>query len=224
MLLYPGVMLLQLTLKVMNKLWLMDNWFVIYSVSHYLPLLYGPLAYLFVKDIVKRRHFKSKAILHFLPFFFVLVITFLAQAEMFSAAFGAVLYNSHIRLSILSASLIACHILAFRSWQQQRLSLQHYFSESRFIQMNWLRNFVLLSFIICGLVVAALYLLYINYPSGHGYRYGFTALAIFMYWISYTALKQPSIFSVIKGNAETANDHFPKLVVYRPVKNMPVPN
>ena len=216
--LYFGVMLLQLTLKVMNKLWLMDNWPILYSVSHYLPLLYGPLAFLFIKDIIERRQFNLKAILHFLPFFFIVVITALAQSEISSVDFVSILYNPHIRLSILSLSLIIYHILAFRGWKQHRLSLQHYFSDTRFIQMNWLRNFVQLSFIVCSLVVAALYLLYVNYPSGHEYRYGFAGLTVFIYWISYTALKQPAIFSVIKGHAETAIDHIPKLVVHRPVK------
>jgi len=50
LLLYLGTILLQLTLKVMNKLWLMDHWPVLYNMSHYLPLLYGPLVYLFVKQ------------------------------------------------------------------------------------------------------------------------------------------------------------------------------
>ncbi|MEP6595064.1 MAG: helix-turn-helix transcriptional regulator [Ginsengibacter sp.] len=84
--------------------------------------------------------------------------------------------------------------------------------------MNWLRSFVLLSFIVCALVVAALYLLYINYPGGHEYRYGFAILSIFIYWISYTALNQPVIFSIVKGHADTNNDYFTKLVVHRPAK------
>lgn len=142
LLFYLGAMLLQLTLKVMNKLWLMDNWSMLYSVSHYLPLLYGPLAFLFVKDIVEQKHLNSKVIFHFLPFFFIVLITALLQSEMALVPFGNILYNPHIRLTILSASLITYHILAFRGWQQHRLSLQHYFSETRFIQMNWLRNFV----------------------------------------------------------------------------------
>ena len=127
LLLYLGAMLLQLTLKVMNKLWLMDNWSMLYSVSHYLPLLYGPLAFLFVKDIVERKHFSSKVILHFLPFFFFVVITSLAQFEMLPDGIGKFLYNPHFRLTILSASLITYHLLAFRGWQQHRLSFYNPF-------------------------------------------------------------------------------------------------
>lgn len=218
LLLYLGVMLLQLTLKVMNKLWLMDNWSLLYSLSHYMPLLYGPLAYLFVKDCVERKPFNLKNLLHFLPFLFILLVTGMSIYEMIPADFGIIFYNPHIRLSILSLTLITYHILAFRTWQKHRLSLHNHFSDTSRFQMNWLRNFVLLSFAVCTLVVAALYLLYINYPSGHEYRYGFAGLTVFIYWISYTALKQPAIFSVIKGYGEMTHDHIPKLVVHRPVK------
>lgn len=218
LLLYLGVMLLQLTLKVMNKWWLMDNWSLLYSISHYLPLLYGPLAYLFVNDIVKHRHSNPKAILHFLPFFILLVITYLTKSGMIPAIMGGIFYNPHIRLTILFISLISYHGLALRVWSRHKVSLQGYFSDTSRLQMNWLRSFVLLSFIICGLVVAALYLLYINYPSGHEYRYGFAGLTLFIYWISYAALRQPAIFSVIKGHSEISHDRIPTLVIHRQVK------
>ena len=94
----------------------------------------------------------------------------------------------------------------------------HYVSEVNRFQMNWLRRFVLLSFIVGCLVVTSLYLLYIYYPGGHEYRYGFAALCIFIYWISYTALNQPIIFSVVKGHVDTGNKHLPKLIAHWPVK------
>lgn len=46
-----GVMLLRLTIKVMNKLWLMENWNFLYTLTHFLPLLY-----LFVENVIERRH------------------------------------------------------------------------------------------------------------------------------------------------------------------------
>jgi AraC-like DNA-binding protein len=54
-----------------------------------------------------------------------------------------------------------------------------------------------------------------------GYRYWFLALTAFIYWISYSALTQPSIFSVIKGYAGKQDANLPvlpKLVVHRPAK------
>ena len=45
---YILVMLLQITMKVVSKIWLMENMPTLYSLSYRLPLLYGPLAYLMV--------------------------------------------------------------------------------------------------------------------------------------------------------------------------------
>jgi len=216
LLLYMGVMLLQLTLKVMNKLWLMQNWDILYSLSYYLPLLYGPLAWLFVRDLIKHRPFTSKVFFHFLPFFIILFFMWPGTYKLIPPGLGYILFNPLSRLIILSVSLITYHILAFNVWQKHQLLSQDYYSETNRFQMKWLKSFVMLSFFVCLLVVAALYLLYINFPAGHEYRYGFAALSIFIYWISYTALNQPIIFSVIKGNM--GKDDLPKLVIHRPVK------
>ena len=147
LLLYIGIILLQLTLKVMNKLWLMENWGLLYSLSHFLPLLYGPLAWLFVKNLVERRRFTSNILFHFLPYFFILLLTALGEYEMIPSTLENILYNSHIRLALLSGSLITYHMLAFRTWHQRKILQQNYFTEASRFQMNWLRSFVLLSFI-----------------------------------------------------------------------------
>ena len=64
-----------------------------------------------------------------------------------------------------------------------------------------------------------LHLLYINHPRSLPYRYWFAVLTVFIYWVSYTALTQPSVFSVIKGYGKEENPAatvMPKLVVHRP--------
>ncbi|MGK2860718.1 MAG: hypothetical protein ACSLE0_02210, partial [Chitinophagaceae bacterium] len=218
LLLYMGVILLQLTLKVMNKMWLMDNWSSLYLMSHYLPLLSGPLAYLFVKNFVYLNKQTSKASLHFLPFFFIALAIYLGQADLIPAPIENVIYNPHFRLGILLISLSVYHMLSYFVWQRLTISLNHHFYKGHFIQLRWLRPFILFSFITGLLVATALYLLYIYYPYGHQYRFGFSGLTLFIYWISYSALKQPAIFSVIKGQAEIDNDHIPKLVAHKPVK------
>ncbi len=218
LLLYMGVILLQLTLKVMNKMWLMDNWSSLYLMSHYLPLLSGPLAYLFIKNFGYLNKQTSKASLHFLPFFFIALAIYLGQVDLIPAPIENVLYNPYFRLGILLFSLSVYHLLSYFVWQRLTISLNHHFYKGHFIQMRWLRPFILFSFITGLLVTTALYLLYIYYPYGHQYRFGFSGLTLFIYWISYSALKQPAIFSAIKGHAEIDNDHIPKLVAHKPVK------
>ena len=51
LLFYFAVLLMQITLKVMSKGWLMGNWPLLYQASYHLPFLYGPLAFLFARQM-----------------------------------------------------------------------------------------------------------------------------------------------------------------------------
>jgi AraC-like DNA-binding protein len=115
-------------------------------------------------------------------------------------------------------SLAVYHVLAFQVIKKRSLVLKEYFSTNAEAQLNWVRYFTRYSFIVCLLVVTALYLLYINYPAGYQYRFAFVGLSIFIYWTSYTALTQPLVFSVIKGNNDETHGSLPKLTVQMPVK------
>jgi len=58
----------------------------------------------------------------------------------------------------------------------------------------------------------------VHHPKRLPYRYWFAALTVFIYWVSYTALVQPSVFSVIKGYAKdekTFSPEMPRLVIHR---------
>jgi AraC-like DNA-binding protein len=200
LLLFLGTMLLQLTLKVMNKIWLMDNWPVLYTLSHFLPLLYGPLAYLFVKHLVEISPFNLKDSFHFVPFIFLYIVTVIGIHNSLPSGIEFI-FNPLIRFVLLVASIAAYHLLAFKLWHQHMQKLRPYFLDAAAMQLNWVKKFIMVSAIVGMSVASALYLLYINYPGGHQYRYGFVALSICIYWISYSALTNPSIFSVMKGNA-----------------------
>lgn len=217
LLFYLGVILLQLTLKIMSKIWLMQNWPVLYSVSHYLPLLYGPLVYLFAKHLLQRRSFSLKEWLHFIP------VTLLYAAIFFNArnvvpSYTDFVFNPHIRFAILITSVSVYHILAFRLWHKCRHNMQEYFSDAVASQLNWLKQFIIVASVVALVVSVALYLLYLNYPDGHQYRYGFIILSICVYWFSYTALTKPSVFSVDEntGNKSENNLLIPQLKAFKP--------
>jgi len=198
LLLYLGTILLQLTLKVMNKLWLMDHWPVLYNMSHYLPLLYGPLVYLFVKHLLQTRSLSLKESAHFVPYVFLYLITLAGLHNNLPPGIEFI-FNPHTRFTLLVASVVIYHIMAFRLWSQHRQNLDQCFPGNVIIQLNWIKQFIIVSAVVGIIVAAALYLLYINYPHGHQYRYGFVALSIYIYWFSYLALTRPSVFSVVKG-------------------------
>jgi AraC-like DNA-binding protein len=215
LLIYLMVMLLQITLKVMNKLWLMENLGFLYTLAQYLPLLYGPLVYLFVRFMLERRQFNRNVLWHFAPFSCCLLVAILDSYALTPTTLNIIFFNPSIRLAILCFSIIYYHLLSFRTWQQQRA--RSHIVEASFFHLAWLRQFILVSFTVCLLVSAVLYLLYVNYPAGHQYRYGFAGLTVFIYWISYTALSEPVMFSVFKQIPEKP-DHFQNLVVHMPVK------
>src|SRR5690242_5582792 len=82
LLFYFAVLLLQIGLKVTNKLWLMQHWWMLYEISYYLPMLYGPIVFLFVRQSLLKHKFRPVDILHFLPF--LLLVMFLIAFALFS--------------------------------------------------------------------------------------------------------------------------------------------
>ena len=221
LLLYFGVMLLQITLKVMSKSWLWEYWRFFYDISYFLPLLYGPLVFLFTRQLLLNKKFHAADLFHLLPFAFLSLYLLWAGIYLFSNQWVNLFYSRDAGLVMQIISLLIYHGLALQCWQQHKNSLKNYFSETQQLQAKWIRQFIIASLIVCTIIAAAIYLLYINYPRGAEYRYGFVALTVFIYWVSYTALTQPSIFSIIKGNARQEDDVIPfppNLEVHRSVK------
>ncbi len=226
LLLYIGVLILQITLKVMSKVWLMDNWPVIYSFSHYLPLLYGPLIFLFAKHLFQDSSFRSKELIHFLPSAIVLAFFFCDAFNALPQFLAIILFNPFIRLTVIMISLATYHIQAYkiisqpttRNPQPSTLNPQP-LTLSPQPSTTWCRQFVIGSAAVTTVVALALFILYILYPNGQEFRYAFLALSIFIYWLTYSALISPAAFSVIRGNIAPDNSTdftIPTLSVYRP--------
>lgn len=216
LLLYLSVMMLQITLKVMSKVWLMDHWTLLYSISAYLPLLYGPLIYLFVRHLPKDHHVTSRDGIHFIPVVLVFVILALDLYAMLPQILAAVFFHPVFRLSFILLSLVIYHIYAFNIWKNYQtipyLNADNHKSE-------WIKQFIILSLTVTSVIAISMFLLYINYPDGHQYRFGFAGLSLFIYWISYNALSRSTVFAVIDGKNGIEPEHNDSplvLTVYRP--------
>lgn len=221
LLLYFGVLLLQITVKIMSKVWLMENWQLLYGLSYHLPLLYGPLIYLFVRGLVLKKGFKTDEFLHFVPFVILFLYYILYDPNDYNPGMLWIAFNSKGRLLFQLVSLVAYHYMSYKIWAQHKNSLKKYFSAIQQVQMHWVKQFIYASFIVCTIVSITLFVLYVRYPWGHEWRYGFVAVTLFIYWITYTALTQPAVFAVIRGTVnkqEEAAPMIPKLVVYHPGK------
>ena len=218
LLLYFGVMLLQITLKLMSKGWLIDNWKVLYELSYQLPFLYGPFIYLFTRQLVRRRRFQSVDLLHFTPFailvfFFVLGYSY---AESPVVLFPFLL--AKFRLLLQLVSLYLYHWSAFQVLKTHSDYIRRFYPSHQF---SWLKKFIFTSFLVCAAVGILNYFMVVLYPELNYIRPGFLVLTLFIYWITYEALNHPEVFSVIKGYGEdeaVCTENLPRLVVHRPAK------
>jgi AraC-like DNA-binding protein len=205
----------------MSKTWLMNNWTFVYSLSYFLPLLYGPLIFLFTRQVLSPQRTRFTVSLHFVPFALGFLYLMLEQKFDFFHPVINALFRRESGMLVQLASITIYHALAILQWRRHKTSLKNYFSETHRLQVNWIRQLVISSLIVCAIIAVALYLIYVHHPKSLPYRYWFAVLTVFIYWVSYTALVQPSIFTVIKGYAKeemAVSPEMPRLVIHRSAK------
>ena len=216
LLLYFAVMLLQITLKLMSKGWLMDNWKMLYELSYQLPFLYGPLIYLFVRQMAERRRFQMSDLLHFTPFAVLILFFGLGYAYEESPIVLFPFLLAKFRLVLQLLSIYVYH------WFALQCLNSHLASDSYRVtpQGQWLKKFIYASFVVCGTVAVINFCMMILYPHLNYIRPVFLVLTLFIYWISYEAIQNPEVFSVIKGSGQrnSSKDEFSRLIIHRPSK------
>ena len=214
---YFAVMLLQITFKLMNKGWLMENWKVVYELSYQLPFLYGPLIYLFAKQLLQKRSFQRTDLFHFVPsamLVFFLIIGHLND-ESPAVLFPFLLVKFRLLLQI--TSLYLYHWLALQCWIDGR-NTNHRFITTLESKFSWMKRFIYSSFFVCLAIAFLNYFMVVLYPQLDYVRPGFLVLTLFIYWITYEALHHPELFHVIKGYADetfSTADNLPKLIIHR---------
>lgn len=210
LLLYLTAIMLQLTLKVMSKIWLMENWPVLYQFSHWLPLLYGPFIFLFVKHLLQPGLTMKSWLGHFIFPATILAMLFMAGAGLLPGK-AAVFFNPHLRAVLLVTSVLYYHRAASLLVKTPAFVVKNETALHAAVPATWVKQVVLVAMVTSLLIVAALYTLYMLYPLGHGFRYLFSVLSIYIYWFSYKALTNPIAFSVVKGFAKGDTETAPLL-------------
>jgi hypothetical protein len=195
---YLAVMILQITLNVMSKIWLLNNLKPLYTLSYLFPLLYGPLVYLFIKQFLSKKPNKQIDILHFLPFLIVVFYFILGNPYTKPLFILMPFFEPVPRMVIELISLFIYHTLAWKCWLNYHGEIKD-FSPDIKLQLNWLKQFVIFSLLVCSLITVIIFLMYEWFPYNQNMRFGFIALTVFIYWISYCAWNQPQIFTVIHG-------------------------
>ena len=216
--LYFAVMLLQITLKLMSKGWLIDNWRVLYELSYQLPFLYGPLIYLFVRQLIQRDRFRQVDLFHFTPFVILFFYFSLGYSYAESPTMLFPFLFAKFRLVLQLVSVYVYHWLAFHCIKTHADQIDRYYPVQQF---QWIRKFIIVSLVVCLGVAVLNFAMIRLYPQLDYVRPGFLILTLFIYWISYEALHHPEVFSVVKGyavNLPQAKDNIPTLTVHRPPK------
>ena len=188
---------LQMTFKVLSKAWLAQQVGPIYFMSYNLPYLIGPLLYLYVRS---RRGipFRKFDLLHFLPFALTVAIVILqGDTDYWTSPFRYLTFPVAMHAVVQALSL---GLYARLSW--------------RLIRPEWqssLRQFIIGLVTVELIIIAALTIMYLNYPRYSDARLLFISLTVLVYWISYKHLEHPDLFvsrqmSIGEGdNAATAS-------------------
>jgi AraC-like DNA-binding protein len=216
---YLSVIILQLSFKLISKHWLLEHVHVTYMLSYQLPFLYGPLLYLFVTRAFQSSRFRPIQFAHFIPFAIVFVHFALFRADASPIAVIRPFFEPLPRLLLQISSLISYHLLAFHKIRATTSTDSSLLGAARLLH-EWTPKFIRVSFIVTSVIAATNYFMYIFYPDLQPVRFGFALLTLFVYWVTYCVLRQPQLFSVVRGfNATAAADSFvPKLFIQKGAK------
>ena len=192
---YLLVMIAQILFKTADKQWLMQGMRSTYFLSYKFPFLYGPLVWLFTKRLtgIGNQH-SWKQVLHLFPFLYsVLVLNLVDGLGTFSFLYFPL--EGVTSLLLQMTSLLLYHGAALRLWNAHHKNLHNFYSGTDADRQQWVKNFIAYSLFICLSISVLTYLIYIWYPAHNWLRFGFLLLCFFIYWISYSALQQPDLFT-----------------------------
>jgi hypothetical protein len=182
----------------MSKGWLIENLVVLYELSYQLPFLYGPLIYLYTRQLLQRESFRWVDLFHFMPF--VILVFFFTLGYSYAES-PVVLFPFlfvKFRLVLQLVSLYLYHWFAIQCLKTNSHHVERFYPTH---QLKWLKRFIYTSFFVCIGVAILNFGMVILYPQLNYIRPGFLVLTLFIYWISYEALGDRS---AARSNAEKA--------------------
>ena len=200
--LYMSVMLLQVTLKLADKVWIMKHLEPLYQFSYQLPFLYGPLLYLFILKFTGYRQPRLRDIYHFITSIIVISILVIMPPYLLLRVIRIIFFDQAVTACLQLASIVVYHLCAFTILKKR--------SNQRALP-KWIRQFVKKSLVVCSAVAMAIFFLDLFLGQWSYARFVFLALTIFIYWAIYKAWRHRGIFSVTRGNANSANAPTPLL-------------
>ena len=193
---YIVVLLFQIGLKVISKIWVMEVWLPGYLLSYYLPFLYGPLIYFIARSSIAGYKFRLKELIHFLPFFLFIIFFAFFNENRRPPGFVAYIMSHIIILLLQLVSIMAYHIIAknlLDNFERKALHMPAH------LHISFIQKFVRISLLATCLIAGVICLMYYLYPGYQYLKWSFVLLTGFIYWISFTAFQKPGSFEVVFG-------------------------
>lgn len=124
---YLSIMVLQIVLKVMSKVWLLDNLRPLYLLSYQFPFVYGALVYLFVRQFLMQQKFRAIDTLHFFPLTVIIVYFIFGNLYTRSPLILQPFFSPVPRLILELLSIAVYHLLAWQYWLTHQSQLKSFF-------------------------------------------------------------------------------------------------
>jgi AraC-like DNA-binding protein len=176
---------LQLTFKMIAKVWLMSNVHFLYNLSYCFPYLVTPLIYLFIRSRSKETTTWTAIALHFIPFTLSLVATAYAFQDGWSHSNILTAWTRH---PFVAPSLQLAHLSIYFMLCRNRMNSSTAVNSSR---LKEFLNYITVSEAIIIVTIALMYRFYGSFPD---VRMLFLVLTFFIYWISYKLMADPQLF------------------------------
>ncbi|MFO7446568.1 MAG: helix-turn-helix domain-containing protein [Ignavibacteriaceae bacterium] len=191
------------------------------GLTHSFPFLFGPIFYLYTKEIsTGNPGITKKDLLHFIPFAAVFLYTIpvliLSAPEKIQFLHRMMYNNPPLDYAVIS-NIIPFHgivytVLTVRVISNHNRNIKESFSNIDKINLNWLRIIMIAMIIIWSLVAVGFFV-----PVNNQYDFVVPlAISILIYSIGYFGLKQPEIFQkYMAGETKKRNDDTQKELKYK---------
>ncbi len=215
---FIGVVTLQVFIKLQGSSFQSNFMSPVYFILYYLPYLYGPLVYLYIKKSVSEQFdLNLKMVLHLIPFIISILIVLISGYKIidlfdFINIDAYNILDTAFQIIILSAYIIAGKKLLSSKTSKAKTNI------GSFDPVKWFNNFTNVVWI-TGISLIILFTLVFYNVEFMSIKFdnssiAFLLLPLMIYWISYNALVNPELF-INRNTAAIARPRETKFIKYQ---------
>lgn len=215
---FIGVVTLQVFIKLHGSNFQSDFMSPVYFILYYLPYLYGPLVYLYIKkSVTEQFDLNLKIVLHLIPFMVSILIVLVSGYKIINLFdfINIDVYNildTTFQIIVLSAYILAGKKLLSSKSSTAKTNI------GSFDPVKWFNNFTNVVWITGISLIILFTLVFYNVEfisiKFDNSNIAFLLLPLMIYWISYNALVNPELF-INRNAAAIARPSETKFIKYQ---------